>query len=115
MGDKVELLLIGPQTSLPVSVTADDLTLRKVCSNSLDGGLLKIKVKILRGRNSMIDLQSTEDEIVGGERLVTKKEEGTGNSKVDHSVSGHQHPGLFKQTLFHQFEGSISIDVLSLF
>ena len=48
VGDKVELLLIGPQTSLPVSVTADDLTPRKVCSNSLDGGLLEIKVEILR-------------------------------------------------------------------
>ena len=63
----------------------------------------------------MIDLQSTEDEIVGEERLVKKEKEGAGNSEVDHSVSCHQHPGLFKQTLFHQFEGSISIDVLSLF
>ena len=48
VGDKVELLLIGPQTLLPVSVTADDLTLRKVCLHSLDRSLLEIKVEILR-------------------------------------------------------------------
>ena len=91
-------------------VTADDLRLRKVCSDCFDGGLLKVKVEVARGWNSMIhlndnddvivnvysdkNLESTEDEIVGGEGLVRKEEEGAGNGEVEHSVSGHQHPGL---------------------